>query len=196
MLLGFNYRLSCSGVQVFGHCAIAASLAQLWNRATPAAHLPDTRQLSRAPPARSSAWYSPAEPRDTCLTLVLLQKHIFPGVSTEAPKCSTRTLPSGWIPKIKLCQWALCELGTVSYAAPKLFFAWPSRGPHNSAVLCVRQPPPVCKVPPGRKPWRWCGLPCLFFFFKDYSSMLLFSQHLNTVSLYSSLILLFFMASG
>ena len=30
------------------------------------AHLPDTRQMSRATPAGSSAWYSPAEPRDTC----------------------------------------------------------------------------------------------------------------------------------
>ena len=33
------------------------------------AYLPDTRQLSRATPARSSAWYSPTEPRDTCLLI-------------------------------------------------------------------------------------------------------------------------------
>ena len=29
-------------------------------------YLPDTRQQSRATPARSSDWYSPAELRDTC----------------------------------------------------------------------------------------------------------------------------------
>ena len=33
------------------------------------AHLPDTRQLSLVTPARSSDWYSPAEPRDTCLQI-------------------------------------------------------------------------------------------------------------------------------
>ena len=36
------------------------------------AHQPDTCQLSRATPARSSAWYSPAEPRDTCPLICLI----------------------------------------------------------------------------------------------------------------------------
>ena len=31
-----------------------------------------SRQLSRATPARSSAWYSPAEPRDTCPLICLI----------------------------------------------------------------------------------------------------------------------------
>ena len=34
--------------------------------------LSDTRQLSRATPARSSAWYSPAEPRDNCRLICLI----------------------------------------------------------------------------------------------------------------------------
>ena len=79
-------------------CLILASGAA---RPLPA-HLPDTRQRSRATPAWSSAWYTPAEPRDTCPLICLkrangalrpLPAHL---PDTRQRSCATTARSSAW----------------------------------------------------------------------------------------------------
>ena len=60
------------------------------------AHLPDTRQLSHATPACSSAWYSPAEPRDTCPLIWMI-------LASWASRLLQEIFPSQWLNPCLLC---------------------------------------------------------------------------------------------